>query len=174
MVSGALLMEMEAGSCPAGGGFVEWVEMTGGEPLQKNPLVPDSGRYWCYRCKAHNGFDHTIKKTWRARSNDTYEKMSCVRCQASMFNPAAVKPVMFVFLGITLVALLSALALWRDYEDYVAGCLGFAAFFGLIGFMKLYYMNLWWSWARLQKAKSPEQLEEEGRKYIVSSGETRK
>ena len=149
-------MEMEAGSCPAGGGSVEWVEMTGEEPLQKNPLVPDSGRYWCYRCKAHD------------------EEMSCVRCQASMFNPARVKPVMFVFLGITLVALLFALALWRDYEDYVAGCLGFAAFFGLIGFMKLYYMNLWWSWARLQKAKSPEQLEEEGRKYIVSFEETRK
>ena len=149
-------MEMEAGSCPAGGGSVEWVEMTGGEPLQKNPLVPDSGRYWCYRCKAHG------------------EKMSCARCQASMFNPAAVKPVMFVFLGITLVALLSALALWSDYEDYVAGCLGFAAFFGLIGFMKLYYMNLWWSWARLQKAKSPEQLEEEGRQYIVSFEEARK
>ena len=42
-------MEMEAGSCAAGGGSVEWVEMTGGEPLEKNPLVPDSGRYWCYR-----------------------------------------------------------------------------------------------------------------------------
>jgi hypothetical protein len=40
--------------------------------------------------------------------------------------------------------------------------------------MKLYYMNLWWSWARLQKAKSPEQLEEEGRQYIVSFKEARK
>ena len=155
--------------------------MTGGEPLQKNPLVPDSGRYWCYRCKAHNGFDHIIKRTSRARSNDTYEimndtyeKMSCVHCQASMFNPAKVKPVMYVFLGITLVALLFALALWRDYEDYVAGCLGFAAFFGLIGFMKLYYMTLWLFWARRQKVKSAEQLEEEGRKYIVSFEETRK
>ena len=174
-------MEMEAGSCPAGGGSVEWVEMTAEEPLQKNPLVPDSGRYWCYRCKAHNGFDHIIKRTSRARSNDTYEimndtyeKMSCVRCQASMFNPAKVKPVMYVFLGITLVALLFALALWRDYEDYVAGCLGFAAFFGLIGFMKLYYMTLWLFWARRQKVKSAEQLEEEGHKYIVSFEETRK
>ena len=174
-------MGMEAGSCPAGGGSVEWVEMTAEEPLQKNPLVPDSGRYWCYRCKAHNGFDHTIKRTLRARSNDTYEimndtyeKMSCVRCQASMFNPAKVKPVMYVFLGITLVALLFALALWRDYEDYVAGCLGFAAFFGLIGFMKLYYMTLWLFWARRQKVKSAEQLEEEGHKYIVSFEETRK
>ena len=138
------------------GGSLEWVEMTLEAPLQKNPLVPDSGRNWCYRCKAHD------------------EEMSCVRCQASMFNPAAVKPVMFVFLGITLVALLSALALWRDYEDYVAGCLAFAAFFGLIGFMKLYYMNLWWSWARRQRVKSAEQLEEEGRKYIVSFEETRK
>lgn len=174
-------MGMEAGSCPAGGGSVEWVEMTAEEPLQKNPLVPDSGRYWCYRCKAHNGFDHIIKRTSRARSNDTYEimndtyeKMSCVRCQASMFNPAKVKPVMYVFLGITLVALLFALALWRDYEDYVAGCLGFAAFFGLIGFMKLYYMTLWLFWARRQKVKSAEQLEEEGHKYIVSFEETRK
>ena len=156
MFSGDLLTEREAGSCPVEGGSVEWVEMTGEEPRQKNPLVPDSGRYWCYRCKAHD------------------EKMSCLRCQASMFNPARVKPVMFVFLGITLVALLFAVALWRDYEDYVAGCLGFAAFFGLIGFMKLYYMNLWWSWARLQKAKSPEQLEEEGRQYIVSFKEARK
>ena len=174
MFSGDLLTEREAGSCPVEGGSVEWVEMTAEESLQKNPLVPDSGRYWCYRCKAHNGFDHIIKRTSRARSNDTYEKMSCVRCQASMFNPARTKPVMYGFLGITLVALLFALALWRDYEDYVAGCLGFAAFFGLIGFMKLYYMNLWWSWARLQKAKSPEQLEEEGRQYIVSFKEVRK
>ena len=174
-------MGMEAGSCPAGGGSVEWVEMTAEAPLQKNPLVPDYGRYWCYRCKAHNGFDHIIKRTSRARSNDTYEimndtyeKMSCVRCQASMFNPAKVKPVMYVFLGITLVALLFALALWRDYEDYVAGCLGFAAFFGLIGFMKLYYMTLWLFWARRQKVKFAEQLEEEGHKYIVSFEETRK
>ena len=167
-------MEMEAGSCPAGGGSVEWVGMNAGESLQKNPLVPDSGRYWCYRCKAHNGFDHTIKKTWRARSNDTYEKMSCVRCQASMFNPAKVRPVMYVFLGITLVALLFALAIWHDYEDYVAGCLGFAAFFGLIGFMKLYYMTLWLLWARRQRVKSAEQLEEEGCKYIVLFEEMRK
>lgn len=136
--------------------------MTGEEPLERNPHVPDSGRYWCYRCKAHNDFDHI---TWR--SNDTYEKMSCVRCQASMFNPARTKPVMVGLLGFTLVALLFALALWRDYRGYVAGCLGFAAFSGLIGFMMLYYMNLWWSWSRLQRAKSAEQLEQEGRQYIV-------
>ena len=70
-------------------------------------------------------------------------------------------------LGFTLVALLFALALWRDYRGYVAGCLGFAAFSGLIGFIMLYYMNLWWSWSRLQRAKSAEQLEQEGRQYIV-------
>ena len=156
MVSGALLIEREARSCPVEGDSVEWIGMTVEESLQKNPLVPDSGRYWCYRCKAHD------------------EKMSCARCQASMFNPAAVKPVMFVFLGITLVALLFALALWRDYEDYVAGCLGFAAFFGLIGFMKLYYMTLWLFWARRQRVKSAEQLEEEGRQYIVSFEKARK
>ena len=91
-----------------------------------------------------------------------------------MFNPAKVRPVMYVFLGITLVALLFALALWRDYEDYVAGCLGFAAFFGLIGFMKLYYMTLWLLWARRQRVKSAEQLEEEGCKYIVLFEEIRK
>ena len=49
-----------------------------------------------------------------------------------------------------------------------------AAFFGLIGFMKLYYMTLWLFWARRQKVKSAEQLEEEGHKYIVSFEETRK
>ena len=142
--------------------------MTAEEILHENPLVPDSGTYCYYRCKAHNGFDHIGKRTWRANSDETYEKMSCVRCQAAMSNPAAVRPVMFIFLGITLVVLLFALALWRDSGDYVAGCLGFAAFFGLISCMKPYYMNLWWSWAWLRKAKSPERLEEEGRKYIVT------
>ena len=46
-----------------------------------------------------------------------------------MFNPARTKPVMYGLLGFTLVALLVALALWRDYPDCVAGCLGFAACF---------------------------------------------
>ena len=133
--------------------------MTGEEPLERNPHVPDSGRYWCYRCKAHNDFDHI---TWR--SNDTYEKMSCVRCQASMFNPARTKPVMVGLLGFTLVASIVGLVLGGDF---VAASLGFAAFSGLIGFMMLYYMNLWWSWSRLQRAKSSEQLEQEGRQYIV-------
>ena len=138
--------------------------MTGEELLQKNPLVPDSGRYWCYRCKAHNGFDHIVKRTWRANSDDTYEKMSCVRCQASMFNPARTKPVMVGLLGFTLVASIVGLVLGGHF---VAASLGFAAFSGLIGFMMLYYMNLWWSWSRLQRAKSAEQLEQEGRQYIV-------
>ena len=128
-------VEMEAGSCPAGGGSVEWVGMTGEEPLQKNPLVPDSGRYWCYRCKAHNDFDHIIRRTWRANSDDRYEKMSCVRCQASMFNPARTRPVMVGLLGFTLVASIVGLVLGGDF---VAASLGFAAFSGLIGFIMLY------------------------------------
>ena len=140
--------------------------MTGEEPLERNPHVPDSGRYWCYRCKAHNDFDHI---TWR--SNDTYEKMSCVRCQASMFNPARTKPVMVGLLGFTLVALFVSLVVGGDF---VAPSLGFAAFSGLIGFMMLYYMNLWWSWSRRQGAKSAERLEREGRQYIVSFEEARK
>ncbi len=138
--------------------------MTGEEPLQKNPLVPDSKRYWCYRCKAHNDFDYIIRRTWRANSDDTYEKMSCVRCRASMFNPARTKPVMVGLLGFTLVALFVSLVVGGDF---VAPSLGFAAFSGLIGFMMLYYMNLWWSWSRRQGAKSAERLEREGRQYIV-------
>ena len=138
--------------------------MTREEPLERNPLVPDSKRYWCYRCKAHNGFDHIIRRAWRANRDDTYEKMSCVRCRASMFNPSRTKPVMVGLLGFTLVALFVSLVVGGDF---VAPSLGFAAFSGLIGFMMLYYMNLWWSWSRRQGAKSAEQLEQEGRQYIV-------
>ena len=147
-----------------GGSSLEWVGMTGEEPLERNPLVPDSKRYWCYRCKAHNEFDHLTWRTYRANSDDTYEKMSCVRCQASMFNPARTKPVMVGLLGFTLVALFVGLVLGGDF---VPPSLLFAAFSGLIGFMMLYYMNLWWSWSRRQRSKSAEQLEQEGRQYIV-------
>ena len=142
------------------GGSLEWVGMTGEEPLERNPLVPDSKRYWCYRCKAHNDFDHIISSTYTANN----EKMSCVRCQASMFNPARTKPVMVGLLGFTLVALFVGLVLGGDF---VPPSLGFAAFSGLIGFVMLYYMNLWWSWSRRQRSKSAEQLEQEGRQYIV-------
>ena len=45
MVPGALLIEIEARSCPVEGDSVEWIGMTAEESLQKNPLVPDSGRY---------------------------------------------------------------------------------------------------------------------------------
>ena len=138
--------------------------MTREESLERNPLVPDSKRYWCYRCKAHNDFDHIISRTRRANSYDTYEKMSCVRCRASMFNPARTKPVMVGLLGFTLVALFVSLVVGGDF---VAPSLGFAAFSGLIGFMMLYYMDLWWSWSRRQGAKSAERLEQEGRQYIV-------
>ena len=102
--------------------------MTGEEPLERNPLVPDSKRYWCYRCKAHNDFDHL----YRANSDDTYEKMSCVRCQASMFNPARTKPVMVGLLGFTLVALFVGLVLGGDF---VPASLLFAAFSGYRCFM---------------------------------------
>ena len=81
-----------------------------------------------------------------------------------MFNPARTKPVMVGLLGFTLVASIVGLVLGGHF---VAASLGFAAFSGLIGFMMLYYMNLWWSWSRLQRAKSVEQLEQEGRQYIV-------
>ena len=67
-------------------------------------------------------------------------------------------------LGFTLVALFVSLVVGGDF---VAPSLGFAAFSGLIGFMMLYYMDLWWSWSRRQKAKSAERLEQEGRQYIV-------
>ena len=40
--------------------------------------------------------------------------------------------------------------------------------------MKLYYMTLWLFWARRQRVKSAEQLEEEGRQYIVSFEKARK
>ena len=67
-------------------------------------------------------------------------------------------------LGFTLVALIVGIVLGGDF---VAPSLLFAAFSGLIGFMMLYYMNLWWSWSRRQRSKSAEQLEQEGRQYIV-------
>jgi len=96
--------------------------------------------------------------------DDMYERMECVRCRASMFNPARTKPVMIVWLGFTLVALFVSLVVGGDFG---AASLAFAAFSGLIGFMMLYYMNLWWSWSRRQGAKSAERLEQEGRQYIV-------
>ncbi|MBI22828.1 MAG: hypothetical protein CMN05_04455 [Roseibacillus sp.] len=138
--------------------------MTDEEPLTTNPVVSNPDAYWCYRCKAHNPFDHLTWRTYRANSDDTYEKMSCVRCQSSMFNPARTKPVMVGLLGFTLVALIVGLVLGGDF---LAPSLLFAAFSGLIGFMMLYYMNLWWSWSRLQGGKSTEQLEKEGGEHIA-------
>ena len=102
--------------------------------------------------------------------------MSCERCGASMFNPAKIRPWMFGLLVFSLVAPVGGFGL--DKADVGDGWLEvsicFAVFAGLMGVMMLYYMSLWWSWSRFQRGKSGEQLEREGRKYIVSIEKARK
>ena len=137
-------------------------------PFKTNPVVPNSKEHWCYRCKAHNPYDHLVARD--------YEKMSCERCGASMFNPAKTRPWIFGLLVFSLVVPVGGFGL--DKADVGDGWLEvsicFAVFAGLMGVMMLYHVNFWWFWSRFQRGKSGEQLEREGRKYIVSIEKARK
>ena len=129
------------------------------EPFTSNPLVPNSKKYWCYRCKAHNSFDHIVY------SNGTDQKMSCVRCEASMFQPSQIIPWTVGTLGFSLIAVVIGLGLGGVG---LLVSLGLAACSGLIGLSMLYYMILWRGWVRAQRAKPPEQLLREGKQYVSS------
>ena len=132
------------------------------EPFTSNPLVPNSKKYWCYQCKAHNSFDHLVN----SHGTRTHQKMSCVRCEASMFQPSQIIAWIVGTLGFSLIAIVTGLGLGGD------GLLvswGLAAFSGLIGLSMLYYMILWRAWVRAQRAKPPEQLLREGKQYVSSS-----
>lgn len=72
---------------------------------------------------------------------------------------------MLGLLGFTVGA--PVLGFWFRDSGVLWAAVGFAAFFGLIGFMMLYHMRHWLSWSRRQRSKSAEQLEQEGRQYIV-------
>jgi len=142
--------------------------------LIRNPVVPNTNAYWCYRCKAQNGFDHLILSG--PGSYDEYDKMSCVRGQASTFKPAETRPRMLGLLGFAVGA--PVLEFCVSHAIMESGMLwaavGFAAFAGLIGFMMLYHMRHWLSWSRRQGTKSAEQLEWEGREYITLIEKERK
>ena len=132
------------------------------EPFTSNPLVPNSKKYWCYRCKAHNSFDHIVN----SHGTRIHQKMSCVRCEASMFQPSQITAGIVGTLGFSLIAIVIGLGLGGD------GLLvswGLAACSGLIGLSMLYYMILWRGWVRAQRAKPPEQLLREGKQYVSSS-----
>ena len=132
------------------------------EPFTSNPLVPNSKKYWCYRCKAHNSFDHIVKSL----GTRTHQKMSCVRCEASMFQPSQITAGIVGTLGFSLIAIVIGLGLGGD--GFLVS-LGLAACSGLIGLSMLYYMILWRGWVRAQRAKPPEQLLREGKQYVSSS-----
>ena len=132
------------------------------EPFTSNPLVPNSKKYWCYQCKAHNSFDHIVNSL----GTRTHQKMSCVRCETSMFQPSQITAWIVGTLGFSLIAIVIGLGLGGD------GLLvswGLAACSGLIGLSMIYYMILWSSWVRAQRAKPPEQLLREGKQYVSSS-----
>ena len=131
------------------------------EPFTSNPLVPNSKKYWCYRCKAHNSFDHIVN----SNGTETHQKMSCVRCEASMFQPSQITAGIVGTLGFSLIAIVIGLGLGGD--GLLVSC-GLAACSGLIGLSMLYYMILWSSWVRAQRAKPPEQLLREGKQYVSS------
>ncbi|MDB4719949.1 hypothetical protein OAF15_03345 [Akkermansiaceae bacterium] len=132
------------------------------ELFTSNPLVPNSKKYWCYRCKAHNSFDHIVN----SNGTETHQKMSCVRCEASMFLPSQIIPWIVGTLGFSLIAVVIGLGLGGD--GFLVS-LGLAACSGLIGLSMLYYMILWSRWVRAQRAKPPEQLLREGKQYVSSS-----
>ena len=132
------------------------------EPFTSNPLVPNSKKYWCYQCKAHNSFDHIVNSL----GTRTHQKMSCVRCEASMFQPSQIIPWTVGTLGFSLIAVVIGLGLGGD--GFLVS-LGLAACSGLIGLSMLYYMILWSRWVRAQRAKPPEQLLREGKQYVSSS-----
>ena len=91
--------------------------------------------------------------------------MSCVRCEASMFQPSQTTAGIVGTLGFSLIAIVIGLGLGGD------GLLvswGLAACSGLIGLSMLYYMILWRGWVRAQRAKPPEQLLREGKQYVSS------
>ena len=97
-------------------------------------------KYWCYQCKAHNSFDHIVDQIVNSHGTRTHQKMSCVRCQASMFQPSQITAGIVGTLGFSLIAIVIGLGLGGD------GLLvswGLAACSGLIGLSMLYYMILW-------------------------------
>ena len=125
-----------------------------------NPLVPNSKNYWCYRCKAHNGFNHIVYG-----GGEVHEKMSCLRCKASMFQPSQTVAWTVGSLGFSLIAIVIGGGIGGDG---LLLCLGLAACSGLIGLVMLYFMILWSVWVRSQRAKPPEQLLREGKDYVSS------
>ena len=131
------------------------------EIFTSNPLVPNPKKYWCYRCKAHNIFDHIVKNY----GTETNEKMSCVRCKASMFQPSQTIAWTVGTLGFSLIAIVIGGGIGGDGLFL---CLGLAACSGLIGLVMLYYTILWSAWVRAQRAKPPEQLLREGKQYVSS------
>jgi DNA-directed RNA polymerase subunit RPC12/RpoP len=129
---------------------------SGEKTLRKNPLVPNFGKYWCYRCKAH------------LRIDDNFGNNVCVRCDSEMFRPVKVKAWLYGMLGFSLCFLIGAL--WLEMMFGVDGILGptilFIICLGSVELWMLNFMNLWWSWSRLQGEKSVEQLDRDGRYYI--------
>ena len=82
-----------------------------------------------------------------------------------MFQPSQIIAWIVGTLGFSLIAIVIGLGLGGD--GLLVSC-GLAACSGLIGLSMLYYMILWSSWVRAQRAKPPEQLLREGKQYVSS------
>ena len=141
---------------------------SGEELLRKNPLVPNSAEYWCYRCKSH------LRKHFLQPDNNQgvwsafLGGRGCLRCDISTFRPDKVKAWLYGILGFSLCFLIGVL--WLEMIFGVDGILGptilFIICLGSVELWMLNFMNLWWSWSRLQGEKSVEQLDRDGRYYI--------
>jgi hypothetical protein len=138
---------------------------SGEKPLRKNPLVPNPGQYWCFRCKSHLR-KHLLQPD--GPSGVFRGSRGCLRCSISTFRPVKVKAWLYGMLGFSLCSFIGAL--WLEMMFGVDGALPpvllFLTFLGLVELWMLYFMNLWWSWSRLQGEKSVEQLDRDGRYYI--------
>lgn len=136
---------------------------SGEELLRKNPLVPNPGQYWCYRCKSHLRIDDRFGNVGEGMTFNV-----CVRCGSKIFRPVKVKAWLYGMLGFSLCFLIGAL--WLEMMFGVDGILGptilFIICLGSVELWMLNFMNLWWSWSRLQGEKSVEQLDRDGRYYI--------
>ena len=117
------------------------------EIFTSNPLVPNSKNYWCYRCKAHSGFNHIVNRG----GGEVHETMSCLRCKASMFQPSQTLAWTVGSLGFSLIAIVIGGGIGGDG---LLLCLGLAACSGLIGLVMLYFMILWSVWGAIPESKT--------------------
>ena len=84
-----------------------------------------------------------------------------------MFQPSQITAWIVGTLGFSLIAIVIVIGLSLGGDGILVSW-GLAACSGLIGLSMLYYMILWSSWARAQRAKPPEQLLREGKQYVSS------